>query len=76
MKVKGKLQERASAERVDESLVLRRHESGTIPIVRMRASHAPLPVQPKVLVLGIVPTLTWAVARSLVLAGHRPIVLG
>jgi predicted ATP-grasp superfamily ATP-dependent carboligase len=28
------------------------------------------------LVVGIVPTLTWSVARSLVLAGHRPIVLG
>ena len=76
MKAKGKQQERASAESVDESLVLRRHESGTIPIVRMRASHAPLPVQPKVLVVGIVPTLTWSVARSLVLAGHRPTVLG
>jgi predicted ATP-grasp superfamily ATP-dependent carboligase len=76
VKLKGKLQERASAERADESLVLRRHESGTIPIARMRASHAPLPVQPRVLVVGIVPTLTWSVARSLMLAGHKPIVLG
>lgn len=76
VKVKGKLQERASAERADESLAARRHESGTIPIVRMRASHDALPLQPKVLVVGIVPTLTWSVARSLVLAGHRPIVLG
>lgn len=29
-----------------------------------------------VLVVGIVPTLTWAVARSLSLAGHRVVVLG
>jgi predicted ATP-grasp superfamily ATP-dependent carboligase len=70
---KGKLHERTSETRAEE---LRRHESGTIPILRMRASQAPLPVQPKVLVLGIVPSLTWSVARSLVLAGHRPVVLG
>ena len=75
MKAKGKLQERASAERADESLALRRYESGTIPIVRMRAAHAPLPSQPNVLIVGVVPTLTWSVARSLVLAGHRPTVL-
>jgi predicted ATP-grasp superfamily ATP-dependent carboligase len=29
-----------------------------------------------VLVVGIVPSLTWSVARSLTLAGHRPTVLG
>jgi predicted ATP-grasp superfamily ATP-dependent carboligase len=76
VKAKGKLQESTSADRADQSGILRRHESGTIPIARMRASQAPLPVQPKVLVVGIVPTLTWSVARSLVLAGHRPVVLG
>jgi predicted ATP-grasp superfamily ATP-dependent carboligase len=76
VKAKGKREERASAERVDESSVLRLHESGTIPIARMRASNAPLPAQPKLLVVGIVPTLTWSVARSLVLAGHKPMVLG
>jgi predicted ATP-grasp superfamily ATP-dependent carboligase len=73
VKAKGKLHESTSEERADEA---RRHESGTIPIVRMRATHAPVPVQPKVLVVGIIPTLTWSVARSLQLAGLRPVVLG
>lgn len=66
----------AQVERVDESLDMRRHESGTIALVRPRASQAPLPAQARVLVVGIVPSLTWAVARSLMLAGHRPVVLG
>lgn len=76
MKAKGKREERAADERADQSLVVRLHESGTIPIARMRATQAPLPAQPKLLVVGLVPTLTWSVARSLVLAGHRPMVLG
>jgi len=36
----------------------------------------PLPAHPNVLVVGIVPSLTWSVTRSLSLAGHRPVVLG
>ena len=46
----------------------------------MPAAHGgvrgPLPAHPNVLVVGIVPTLTWSVTRSLSLAGHRPVVLG
>jgi predicted ATP-grasp superfamily ATP-dependent carboligase len=34
------------------------------------------PQQPRVLVLGIVPSLTWSVTRCLARAGMRPVVLG
>jgi predicted ATP-grasp superfamily ATP-dependent carboligase len=76
VKAKAKLQARVIPERADQSGILRRHESGTVPSVRGRTSQAPLPVQSKLLVVGIVPSLAWSVARSLMLAGHKPVVLG
>lgn len=76
MNVKRSPSARAHAERFNVPVESRRHDSGTLPIVRPRASRAPLPAQPNVLVVGIVPTLTWSVARALTLAGHKPVVLG
>ena len=46
-----------------------------MPAARSGA-RGPLPAHPNVLVVGIVPSLTWSVTRSLSLAGHRPVVLG
>jgi hypothetical protein len=76
VKVKAKREQRVIPERADQSGILRRHESGTIPSPRARASQAPLSLQQKVLVVGIVPSLTWSVARALMVAGHKPFVLG
>lgn len=76
MKAKAKREQRVIPDRADQSGILRRHESGTIERPRGRASQAPLPLQQRVLVVGIVPSLTWSVARALMLAGHKPVVLG
>jgi hypothetical protein len=43
---------------------------------RATRRHRALPPNPRVLVLGIVPSLTWSVTRCLARAGMRPVVLG
>lgn len=50
-------------------------QSDMLPIARERKL-SPLPAHPHVLVVGIVPSLTWSVTRSLARANLKPVVLG